>query len=89
MSEDEARRLRSEAGVMVLLEPELTLKALPALLSKQGDRERTLKILEWGLSLEGITKEQRDMGTKIMALLKGADTPAGKNRTAGRKVKKA
>jgi pimeloyl-ACP methyl ester carboxylesterase len=89
MSEDEARRLRSEAGVMVLLEPELTLKALPALLSKQGDRERTLQILEWGLSLEGITKEQRDMGTKIMALLKGADTPAGKNRTAGRKVKKA
>jgi hypothetical protein len=89
MSEEEARRLRSEAGVMVLLEPELTLKALPALLSKQGDRERTLQILEWGLSLEGITKEQRDMGTKIMALLKGADTPAGKNRTAGRKVKKA
>jgi hypothetical protein len=89
MSEEEARRLRSEAGVMVLLEPELTLKALPALLSKQGDRERTLKILEWGLSLEGITKEQRDMGTKIMALLKGADTPAGKSRTAGKKVKKA
>jgi len=87
--EDEARRLRSEAGVMVLLEPELTLKALPKLLSKKEDRERAMQILEWGLALDGITKEQRDMGTKIMALLKGTDTPVGKSRTAGKKVKKA
>jgi hypothetical protein len=89
ISEEEGRRLRSEAGVMVLLEPELTLKALPKLLSKKEDRERAMQILEWGLALDGITKEQRDMGTKIVALLKGADTPVGKSRTAGKKVKKA
>jgi pimeloyl-ACP methyl ester carboxylesterase len=69
ISEDEARRLRSEAGVMVLLEPERTLNALPTLLSMKEFRERALQILEWGLSLEGITKEQRAMGNRITALL--------------------
>ena len=33
ISEDESRRLRSEAGVMVLMEPERTLNALPLLLA--------------------------------------------------------
>jgi len=40
------RRLRSEAGVMVLLEPERTLKALPALLPGKEERKRTLSLLE-------------------------------------------
>ena len=88
ISEDEARRLRSEAGVMVLLEPERTLNALPALLSNKEDRERALQILEWGLSLEGITEEQRDMGNKIMGLLKGGAIGNGKSKATGKKVKK-
>ena len=88
ISEDEARRLRSEAGVMVLLEPERTLSALPALLSGKEDRERTLQILEWGLSLEGITKEQRDMGNRIMELLKGGSLRTGKSKATGKRVKK-
>jgi len=87
--EDEARRLRSEAGVMVLLEAERTLNALPALLSRKEDRERTLQILEWGLSLEGITKEQRDMGNRIVGLLKSDASGSGKARPAGKKNKKA
>ncbi len=86
--EDEARRLRSEAGVMVLLEPERTLNALPALLSVKEDRERTLQILEWGLSLEGITKEQQDMGRTIMELLKGGAVGNGKSKATGKKIKK-
>ena len=86
--EDEARRLRSEAGVMVLMEPERTLNALPALLSRKEDRERTLQILEWGLSLEGITKEQRDMGKTIMELLKGGAVGNGKSKVTGKKNKK-
>jgi hypothetical protein len=89
ISEDEARRLRSEAGVMVLLEPERTLNALPALLSRKEDRERTLQILEWGLSLDGITKEQRDMGNRIVGLLKSDAAGSGKARPAGKKNKKA
>jgi pimeloyl-ACP methyl ester carboxylesterase len=84
ISEDDARRMRSEAGVMVLLEPERTLKALPKLLSRKEDRERTQKILEWGLSLEGITKEQKEMGSRILELLKGEDPPAGKEKKAGK-----
>jgi len=89
ISEDEGRRLRSEAGVMVLMEPDRTLNALTALLSRKEDRDRTLQILEWGLSLEGITKEQRDMGNKIIELLKGAAASGGKEKAAVKKVKKA
>jgi len=84
--EDEARRIRSEAAVMVLLEPERTLNALPGLLSSEEDRRRVLKILEWAMMLEGITKEQRDMGHRIMELLKGGVAPAVKGKTT-RKTK--
>ncbi len=84
--EDEARRIRSEAAVMVLLEPERTLNALPGLLSSEEDRRRVLKILEWAMLLEGITKEQRDMGHRIMELLKGGVAPAVKGKTT-RKTK--
>ncbi len=84
ISEDEGRRLRSEAGVMALLEPERTLNALPKLLSRKEDRERAIQILEWGLALEGITKEQRDMGNQIRELLKGGSSTAGKGKAAGK-----
>jgi pimeloyl-ACP methyl ester carboxylesterase len=79
LTEDQMRQLRSEAGVMVLLETERTLHALPKLLSKKEDRERVLEILEWGLTMEGLTKEQRDMIGKITAMLseKKAGTVAG------------
>jgi hypothetical protein len=88
ISEDEARRLRSEAGVMVLMEPERTLNALPALLSGKEDLERILQILERALSLEGITKEQRDLGNRIIELLKDGGAPGGKGKAAVKKVKK-
>jgi len=78
ISEDEARRLRSEAGVMVLMAPERTLRALPVLLAKKEEREHVMTLLEkWGLSLEGITKEQRDMVGKIIAVL--SENKAGTN----------
>ena len=54
---------------MALMEPEFTLHALPKLLSNKEDRERAMSILEWGQSLEGLTKEQRDMIGKITAVL--------------------
>ncbi len=87
MSEEEARRMRSEAGVMVLLEPELTLNALPKLLSNNEERERVVRILEWGLALEGITKEQLAMGNRIIELLKGSGV--GKGKQAGKNSRKA
>jgi len=85
ISEDEARRIRSEAGVMVLMEPERTLKALPALFSGKEERERVLELLERGLLLEGVTKDQREMGNKIIKVLKGGAAPGGKVRAAGKK----
>jgi pimeloyl-ACP methyl ester carboxylesterase len=84
LSEDEMRRLRSEAGVMALLEPERTLRALPLLLSKKEDRERVLSILEMGRSLDGVTKEQLDMVDRIVDVIK-APAPKGKPVSASRK----
>jgi hypothetical protein len=42
-----------------------------------------------GLSLEGITKGQRDMGNRIIELLKGGAVPGEKGKPAGKKDKKA
>jgi hypothetical protein len=84
LSEGQMRRLRSEAGVMVLLEPERTLRALPMLLSKKEDRERVLSILEMGRSLDGVTNEQLDMVDRIVDVIKEA-APKGKSVRAGRK----
>jgi pimeloyl-ACP methyl ester carboxylesterase len=89
ISEDEARRLRSEAGVMVLMEPERTLRALPVLLAKKEEREHVMTLLEkWGLTLEGITKEQRDMVGKIMAVLSENKAGASAGISPKKKAKK-
>jgi len=66
LSAEQIRSIRSEAGVMVLLEPERTLDALPRLLATDEERERVLSILKQGLSLEGITPEQHAMALTIM-----------------------
>jgi len=51
---------------------------LPLLLAKKEEREHVMTLLEkWGLSLEGITKEQRDMVGKIIAVL--SENKAGTN----------
>ena len=84
LSEDQMRHLRSEAGVMALLEPERTLRALPLLLSKKEDRKRVLSLLEWGRSIDGLTKEQRDMINRIVDVIKAA-APKEKPAGAGRK----
>ncbi len=70
LSAEQIRSLRSEAGVMVLLEPERTLDALPRLLATAEERERVLSILKRGLSLEGITAEQHAMARTIMDRLR-------------------
>jgi len=82
LSADQIRRLRSDAGVMVLLEPERTLDALPRLLTVDEDRERIVSILQWGLSMEGITPEQRAMILAIMDRLNkpGARGVKSKNK---------
>jgi len=85
ISEDEARRLRSEAGFMVLMEPERTLNSLPALLSRKEDREHILAVLEWWRKLEGIKKEQLDMIDRITAVLSGKQ---GRGPDAGNSSRK-
>ena len=88
LTEDQMRHLRSEAGVMALLEPEFTLHALPKLLSNKEDRDRAMSILEWGKSLEGLTKEQLDMIGQIIAVLSEKEAVAGARNSSKKKAKK-
>jgi hypothetical protein len=88
LTEDEMRHLRSEAGVMALLEPEFTLHALPQLLSNEDERGRAMSILEWGKSLEGLTQEQRNMIGKITAVLSEKEAGAGAGNSSRKKTKK-
>jgi pimeloyl-ACP methyl ester carboxylesterase len=88
ISEDEARRLRSEAGFMVLMEPERTLNSLPALLSRKEDREHILAVLEWWRKLEGIKKEQLDMIDRITAVLSENKAGAGAGNSSRKKTQK-
>ncbi len=70
LSEDHLRQIRSDAAIMVLLEPERTLKDLPLLLSGKEDRERALSMLDQWMSFEDLTREQRDMMNRIRDLCK-------------------
>jgi pimeloyl-ACP methyl ester carboxylesterase len=88
LTEDEKRHLRSEAEVMALLEPEFTLHALPKLLSNKEDRERAMSILEWAQTLEGLTKEQRDMIGKIAAVLSEKDAGSAAGNSSRKKTQK-
>jgi hypothetical protein len=88
LTEDQMRHLRSEAGVMALLEPEFTLHALPQLLSNKEDKERAMSILEWGKSLEGLTQEQLDMIGQITAVLSEKEAVAGAGNPSKKKEKK-
>jgi Protein of unknown function (DUF3141) len=88
LTEDQMRHLRSEAGVMALLEPEFTLHALPKLLSKKEEREHAMSILEWGKTLEGLTKEQQDMIGKIIAVLSEKEAGAGEGSASKKKAQK-
>ncbi|MEQ8212554.1 MAG: DUF3141 domain-containing protein [Smithellaceae bacterium] len=80
LSADEIRRLRSDAGVMALLEPEKTMDALPQLLAVDEEREHILSILKWGLSVEGIAPEQRATILAIMDRLHKPGTRGAKGK---------
>lgn len=69
LSADQIRKLQSDAGVMLLFEPQRTLEALPRLLTVDEDRERVLSTLKSGLSIEGIMPEQRDMINRIIDVI--------------------
>lgn len=86
LSADQIRKLRSDAGVMLLLEPQRTLEALPHLLTVDEDRERVLSTLKSGLSMEGITPEQRDMVNRIIEVI---NTGASQGKTANNVRKKS
>jgi pimeloyl-ACP methyl ester carboxylesterase len=84
ITEDEVHFMRAQAEVMAMLEPERTLHALPLLLSSKEERRRAMSFLLWGLTLEGMTKEQRDMIDRIIDVIKAA-APKDKAAGAGRK----
>ena len=87
LTEDERRRMRSEAEVMAMLEPERTLRAIPALLPRREDRERVLAFLKWGRGLDGIRKEQVDLIDRVAVLLRERP-PKGRRKSAGTKPKR-
>lgn len=88
LSEDQFRRIRSEAGIMVLLEPERTLEALPLLLANEQDRERVMSMLDGWMSMEGITREQRDMEQSIRDLLDESASFTRKRKPAGKESRR-
>lgn len=79
--------MRSEAEVMAMLEPERTLRAIPALLPRREDRERVLAFLKWGRGLDGIRKEQVDLIDRVAVLLRERP-PKGRRKSAGTKPKR-
>jgi hypothetical protein len=85
ISADDARRLRSEAGVMAMLEPERTLKSLPVILSRKEDRERVLAFLKWIRDMEGLNKAQRELNDRINALLTASATEGGGKESSRKK----
>jgi len=88
ITEEDMRLLRAQAEVMALLEPERTLRALPLLLHKKEELERAMSFLEWGRTLEGITKEQRDEIGKIAAVLSEKKAGAGTGIPSKKKADK-
>jgi hypothetical protein len=89
LSEDRIRQLRSEAGIVVLIDQARTLEALPRLLFDKDDRDRAISVLEQGLSMEGITDEQRGMINRILNLLSSTTTFSMKKRKpAGQEKRK-
>ncbi len=86
LTEKQIRRIRSEAGVLALLEPEATLQALPKLLADPGDRRRALEVLQWGLKLDDVTAEQREILGRIQEVLSGGEKMTHQGRKISRKT---
>ncbi|MEN6465138.1 MAG: DUF3141 domain-containing protein, partial [Syntrophaceae bacterium] len=86
ISENEMRRLKSEAGVLALLEPQRTMEALPHLLADKKDRQRALSLLEWALSLKDVAPLQISFANSLIELIKGA-APAEAAEKPGREKK--
>jgi hypothetical protein len=88
LSEDELRRLRSEAEVIAMLEPERALRSLPLLLAKPEDRNRALSLMESVQSQVSLTPKQQDMVGKITALLSAKEAGAVAGNASRKKARK-
>jgi len=88
LSEDEMRRLRSEAEVVALLEPERTLRSLPLLLAKPEDKKRALSLIALVQSRVTLTQKQQDMVGKIIALLSAKEAGAVAGNASRKKAQK-
>ena len=91
VSPNEARRIRGEQEIIVRNEPEKAVATLPLLLSKRGDRERLLKLLDGLLSdprVQGgkATAGQRAMLARIRAVLHSKSRAQQHSGAANRKV---
>ncbi|HET6488591.1 MAG TPA: DUF3141 domain-containing protein [Syntrophales bacterium] len=88
LSEDEMRRLRSEAEVIAMLEPERALRSLPILLTKPEDKKRALSLIESVQSQVSFTPKQLDMIGKITTVLSEKESGPVAGNSARKKTKK-
>ncbi len=69
LTEDEARRIRSEQSTLVHLEPERALEALPGLLADSMDREHLIDLMERAVAMVELNADQRAMLDRIRRVL--------------------
>ena len=63
LTEDEARRIRSEQSTLVHLEPDTALEALPGLLTDVHDREHLIDLVERAVAMVELNADQRPCWT--------------------------
>jgi len=81
LTEDEARRIRSEQVTLVHLEPERALETLPGLLADSMDREHVIDLMERAVAMIELNDDQKAMLDRIQRVLATARvTPRGNGR---------
>jgi hypothetical protein len=82
LTEEEARRIRSQQSIMVYLEPDKALQTLPKLLTDRRDREHLIELLERAVATVELNSDQRVMLDRIRLVLVPSQSTARGNRRA-------
>jgi hypothetical protein len=78
LTEEEARRIRSEQATLVQIEPDKALEALPKLLTNRRDREHLIDLVERAVAMVELKADQRALLDRIRHVLKlSRATPRG------------
>jgi hypothetical protein len=69
LTEEEARRIRSEQATLVEMEPERALETLPELLADSRDREHVIDLMERAVALVELNSDQKVMLDRIRLVM--------------------